>query len=51
MADHDPRRKRMYALGRAAGRQFRKGAPGREVTKRAAGNLARRGLLRLLRRG
>jgi hypothetical protein len=46
----EARRKRFHAIGRAAGRAFRKGSPGREVAKRTAGTVARRGLMRLLRR-
>jgi len=46
----EKQRSRMYALGRAAGKQFRKGGPGRQVAKRAATSIARRGLIRLLRR-
>ena len=46
----DKRRQRMHAIGRAAGRQFRKGAPGREAAKRVGGNMLRRGLWRLIRR-
>lgn len=50
MTDDDKRRERMYRLGRAAGRQFRPGAPGREAVRRLGGSLLRRGLFRLLRR-
>lgn len=46
----EKRRDRMYAIGRAAGRQFRKGGPGRQAAKRLGTTLARRGLWRLLRR-
>jgi len=47
----DKRQQRMYKLGRLAGRQFRKGGPGREHARRLGGNLLRRGLARLLRGG
>lgn len=47
----DKQRQRFYAIGRAAGRQFRKGGPGRRVAGRLGGTLLRRGLFRLLRRG
>ena len=46
----EQRRRRMYAIGRAAGRQFRPGGPGRQVAKRVGGSLLRRGLWRLIRR-
>lgn len=48
--DTEKRRRRFYAIGRAAGRQFRPGAPGREAARRFGGTLLRRGLFRLLRR-
>lgn len=48
--DPDKRRKRFYALGRAAGRQFRPGGPGRQAARRVGGSLLKRGLFRLLRR-
>lgn len=47
----DKRRRRMHAIGRTVGKQFRKGGPGREAAKRVGGNVARRGLWKLLRRG
>lgn len=47
----DKRRRRMYAIGRTVGRQFRRGGPGREAAKRVGGNVARRGLWKFLRRG
>jgi len=50
MTSEDERRQRLYRLGRAAGRQFRRGGPGREAARRVGGSLLRRGLLRLLRR-
>jgi len=50
MTSDDQRRQRLYRLGRAAGRQFRRGGPGREAARRVGGSLLRRGLLRLLRR-
>lgn len=48
---NDKQRKRLYAIGRAAGRQFRRGGPGRRVAGRLGTTLLRRGLGRLLRRG
>lgn len=50
MTDDDKRQHRMYRLGRAAGKQFRRGGPGREAARRMGGTLLRRGLFRLLRR-
>ncbi|MDZ7749119.1 MAG: hypothetical protein U5K43_10025 [Halofilum sp. (in: g-proteobacteria)] len=46
----DKRRRRMHAIGRTVGKQFRKGGPGREAAKRVGGTAARRGLWRLIRR-
>ena len=46
----EERRRRLYNLGRAAGRKFRPGGPGREAARRVGGNLLRRGLFHLLRR-
>lgn len=45
----EKRRNRMYALGRAAGRQFRRGAPGRRIAGRIGARVLRRALGRLLR--
>ena len=48
--DPDKRRKKAYAIGRAAGKHFRQGGAGREAAKRVGGNLQRRGIWRLIRR-
>ena len=50
MTSDDQRRQRLYRIGRAAGRQFRPGGPGRQAVRRVGGSLLKRGLLRLLRR-
>lgn len=47
--DPSKRRNRFYRIGRAAGRQFRKGAPGRRVATEVGGTVIRRGLGRLFR--
>jgi len=46
----DERRKRMHAIGRALGREFRKGGRGREAVRRHGGTLLRRGLTRVFRK-
>ena len=52
--DEDPssareRRSLLYQVGRATGKQFRKGSPGREMAKRVGSTVVRRGLWRFLR--
>ena len=54
MADEDPekaqaRHRMFYRLGRAAGKQFRKGGAGRQVARRVGGSVLKRGLLKFLR--
>jgi hypothetical protein len=43
------RRRLFYRIGSTAGKQFRKGGPGREVAKRVGSAVVRRGLWRFLR--
>lgn len=54
MADKDPgksqaRQRIFYRLGRAAGKQFRKGGAGRQVARRVGGSILKRGLWKFFR--
>lgn len=54
MADEDPektqaRQRMFYRVGRAAGKQFRKGGAGRQVARRVGGSILKRGLWKFLR--
>lgn len=54
MADEDParaqaRQRLFYRLGRAAGKQFRRGGAGRRVARRVGGSVLKRGLWKFLR--
>ncbi len=54
MTEEDPRKAQarhrlFYRLGRAAGKQFRKGGAGRQVARRVGGSVLKRGLWRFLR--
>ena len=43
------RRKLLYRVGKATGKQFRKDGAGRQIAKRVGGAVIRRGLFRFLR--
>ncbi len=45
----EERRRFLYRIGSATGKQFRKGSPGREVARRVGRTVIRRGLWRFLR--